>query len=47
VVKDGNELVIAMVGALGTDMETIQTQIEAALDEVGYEHHDVGMCQGI
>lgn len=34
--KAGNEIVIAVVGALGTDLKMVQLAIEKALDEVGY-----------
>jgi len=43
--KQGNEIVIAMVGALGTDLEMVQTLIEAALDEVGYKHEQVRLSE--
>ena len=43
--KAGNEIVIAMVGALGTDLQMVQSLIEGALDEVGYKHHCVRLSE--
>ena len=37
--KADNEVVIAMVGALGCDLETTQELIQKALEEVGYKYH--------